>query len=338
MPNLFDPFLSRRLHLKNRIVMSPMCQYSSPDDGSVTDWHLVHYGARAVGGVGLVIVEMTQVAPYGRLSPQDLGIWDDAQVPGLRRLCDIVHAHGVPIGVQLGHAGRKADPVFDAVGPSAVAFSDHYRVPEKLDAAGIARVRDQFVAGARRALSAGFDVIELHGAHGYLLHQFLSPLSNHRDDGYGGDLAGRSRLMLEVASAVREILPAEMPLWTRLSMLEGAEGGYPLEETLAVARSLQGAGVDLIDCTSGGNAPSGDREYPGFRLPISAAVRAQGVPAMAVGRLEFPELADAAISSGQADLVALARGLLRDAYWPLTAERALQRETTAPRQYLRAFR
>ncbi|MDA8346354.1 MAG: NADH:flavin oxidoreductase/NADH oxidase [Thermaerobacter sp.] len=338
MPHLFDPFDSRRMHLRNRIVMSPMCQYSARDDGTVTDWHFVHYGARAVGGVGLVLLEMTQVAPYGRLSPEDLGIWDDAQIPGLRRLVDFVHSQGVPIGVQLGHAGRKADPIFDAVGPSAIAFSDDYRVPHALDAKGIATVIDQFAQGARRALEAGFDTVELHGAHGYLLHQFLSPISNKREDGYGGDLDGRARLILEVADAVRGVLPQDMPVWARLSMLEaGAEGGYPLSDTLEVAKRLHDRGVDLIDCTTGGNAPVREPEFPGFRLPLSAAVHALGVPSMPVGHMEYPALADAAISSGQADLVALARGLLRNPHWALAAQQALQVDPTPPEQYRRAY-
>ena len=339
MAHLFDPFESRRLQLRNRIVMSPMCQYSAPEDGTVTEWHLVHYGARAVGGVGLVMLEMTQVAPNGRLSPADLGIWDDAQIPGLRRLADFVHSQGAPIGVQLGHAGRKADPVFDAVGPSAIAFSDHYRVPLALDAKGIATVIDQFAQGAHRALEAGFDMVELHGAHGYLLHQFLSPISNRRDDGYGGDLSGRMRLLLEVADAVRNVLPQDMPVWARLSMLEaGAPGGYPLEDTLEAARRLHAHSVDLIDCTTGGNAPVTEPEFPGFRLPLSAAVKAAGVPAMPVGHMDYPQLADAAISSGQADLVALARGLLRNPHWALAAQQALHVEPTPPIQYRRAYR
>ncbi len=340
MPHLFDPFESRNMQLRNRIAMSPMCQYSAREDGTVTDWHFVHYGARAVGGVGLVLMEMSQVAAHGRLSPQDVGIWDDAQVPGLRRIVDVVHAHGAKIGIQLGHAGRKADPIFDAVGPSPFAFSDRYRVPEELDGRGIAQVIDQFAAGARRAREAGFDTVELHGAHGYLLHQFLSPISNRREDGYGGNLGGRARLMYEVADAVRDVFGQERPIFARLSMLEaGAKGGYPLEETLEVARTLhERHGVDLIDCTTGGNAPVSEPEPPGFRLPLSAAVRAQGVPSMVVGRMEYPELADAAVANGQADLIALARGLLRDPHWAFAAQQQLRVETTPPEQYRRAYR
>lgn len=335
---LFDTFSQLGLTLRNRVVMSPMCQYSAREDGTLTDWHLVHYGARAVGGVGAIIVEMSQVSPEGRLSPNDVGIWDDAQVPALRRLVEFVHQHGARIGIQLGHAGRKADPVFDAVGPSPIAFSDHYRVPEELDQAGIARIRDAFTSAARRADQAGFDFVELHGAHGYLLHQFLSPLSNHRSDGYGGDLTGRQRLMLEVAEDVRAALPLEKPVWTRLSMHEsGALGGYSLEDTLAISRQLHRRGVDLIDCSTGGNAIATEEEFPGFRLPLSAAVRQLGVPAMPVGQMDHPALANAAISIGQADLVCIARGLLRNPHWTLAAQRELGASATPPEQYRRAY-
>ncbi len=336
--HLFDTFSQRGLTLRNRVVMSPMCQYSAREDGTITDWHLVHYGARAVGGVGAIIVEMTQVAPEGRLSPGDIGIWDDAHVAGLRHLVEFVHSYGARIGIQLGHAGRKADPVFEAVGPSPVAFSDHYRIPQALDAAGITRIRNAYVAAARRADAAGFDFVELHGAHGYLLHQFLSPLSNHRTDGYGGDLGGRQRLMLEVAEDVRSVLPADKPVWTRLSMHEiGVPGGYSLDDTVKVAQELQRRGIDLIDCSSGGNAMAAEQETPGFRLPLAAAVRAAGVPAMPVGCMDHAALADAAIANGQADLIAIARGLLRNPHWILAAEQELGVPATPPQQYRRAY-
>ncbi len=336
--HLFDSFSQRGLALRNRVVMSPMCQYSAREDGTITDWHLVHYGARAVGGVGAIIVEMSQVAPEGRLSPADIGIWDDGHVAALSHLVALVHEHGAMIGIQLGHAGRKADPVFDAVGPSPIAFSDQYRTPEELDAAGIARIRDRFVAAARRADRADFDFVELHGAHGYLLHQFLSPLSNRRTDGYGGDLQGRQRLLLEVAEDVRSALPQQKPVWARLSMHEsGVSGGYGLEETLEVARRLSARGVDLIDCSSGGNAVATEQESPGFRLPLSAAVREAGVPAMPVGRMDYPALADAAISLGQADLICIARGLLRNPHWTLAAQQELGLAAAPPEQYRRAY-
>ncbi len=336
--HLFDTFSQNALTLRNRIVMSPMCQYSAQEDGTITDWHFVHYGARAVGGVGAIIVEMTQVSPEGRLSPGDVGIWDDAHVPALRHLVDFVHAYGAKIGIQLGHAGRKADPVFDAVGPSPIAFSDHYRVPAELDMAGIARLRDAYVAGARRADAAGFDFVELHGAHGYLLHQFLSPLSNQRTDGYGGDFKSRQRMILEVAEDVRSAFPLQKPVWVRLSMHEaGAPGGYELTDTVDVARNLNARGVDLIDCSSGGNARVSEQEAPGFRLPLSAAVRAAGVPAMPVGAMDHAALADAAIANGQADLVCIARGLLRNPHWALAAQRELGVEPTPPVQYGRAY-
>jgi len=338
MPHLFDPVVFRSLTLRNRVVMSPMCQYSASEDGEVTDWHLVHYGARAVGGVGAIIVEMTQVAPEGRLSPRDLGIWSDRHVPGLRRLAEFVHGQGCPIGVQLGHAGRKADPAFEAVGASPIAFSDHYRVPRELDAAGVARLRDAFALGARRAMAAGVDLVELHGAHVYILNQFLSPLSNHRLDGYGGDLQGRARLLLEVAEAVRSVVPEDKPLFCRLSMTEaGAPGGYPLEDTLWAAERLHELGCDLIDCSTGGNAETSEEESPGFRLPISSAVERRGVPAMPVGLLDHPALADAAIAAGLCTCVGIARGLLRDPSWALHAQQVLGREPSPPWQYARAY-
>jgi len=336
--HLFDTFSQKGLSLRNRIVMSPMCQYSATEDGVLTAWHFVHYGARAVGGVGAIILEMSQVSPEGRLSPNDIGIWDDRQVPALSRLTEFVHGQGAKIGIQLGHAGRKADPVFEAVGASPVAFSDHYRVPIALDAQGIARIRDAFAAAARRADAAGFDFVELHGAHGYLLHQFLSPLSNQRTDGYGGDLAGRARLILDVAEDVRSALPPDKPVWARLSMHEsGVAGGYGLDDTLRVARLLHERGVDLIDTSSGGNAVAAEQESPGYRLGIAAAVRAAGVPAMPVGRLADAALADAAIANGQADLVCIGRGLLRDPQWALRAQRELGLPVTAPEQYRRAY-
>lgn len=339
MPDLFTPFRSRGLTLPNRLVMSPMCQYSALEDGTATDWHFVHYGARANGRIGLIIVEMTQVQPNGRLSPGDLGLWSDAQIEPLRRIVDYAHSQGVPIGVQLGHAGRKADPVYDNVAPSAIAFSDRYRTPAALDEAGIREVVEAFAAAARRALRAGFDLIELHGAHGYLLNQFLSPLTNRRDDAYGGDFERRLRFPLEVAEAVRRELPDAFPLWLRLSALEHHPEGYTLEDTVAVARRMAAVGIDLVDVSSGGNLKvAGPEETPGYRVPYAEAVR-QGakVPVMAVGRLESPELADAVIRAQRVDLVAVARGVLRDANLAQTAALRLGREPDPPEQYERAY-
>lgn len=339
MPDLFSPFASRSLNLKNRIVMSPMCQYSAAEDGAANEWHLVHYGARAVGHVGLVIVEMTQVQPNGRLSPGDLGLWSDRQIEPLRRVVDFVHAHDVPIGIQLGHAGRKADPVFENVAPSAIAFSDHYRVPAALDRAGIAELVEAFALAARRAHTAGFDVIELHGAHGYIINQFLSPMSNRRDDAYGGDFDRRMRLPLEAAQAMRAELPSDFPLWLRLSAQEYHPEGYTLADTVEVARRMSKVGVDLFDISSGGNLRvQQPEEAPGFRLHYAAAVRAEAeVPVMVVGRMESPDLADAAVREQKTDLVAIGRGLLRDANWPQTAALRLGREPQPAEQYERAY-
>lgn len=352
MSLLFTPWRVRGLTVANRAWVSAMCQYSATD-GVVGDWHLAHLGSLATGGFGLVMAEATAVAPEARISVRCPGLWNDEQVTAWRRVTDFAHAQGAHIGVQLAHAGRKASTMapwddhpfalaseggWTAVAPSELAF-DGYPPPRALRVEEIDRVVDQFVAAARRARRAGFDVLEIHAAHGYLLHQFLSPISNRRDDGYGGDLSGRMRLLLEVADAVRNVLPQDMPVWARLSMLEaGAPGGYPLEDTLEAARRLHAHGIDLIDCTTGGNAPVTEPEFPGFRLPLSAAVKAAGVPAMPVGHMDYPQLADAAISSGQADLVALARGLLRNPHWALAAQQALHVEPTPPIQYRRAYR
>lgn len=339
MPDLFTPYESRGLRLQNRVAMSPMCQYSALEDGCANDWHLVHYGSRAAGHLGLIIVEMTQVQPNGRLSPNDLGLWSDAQAHALRRVVDYVHSQGVPIGIQLGHAGRKADPIYENVAPSAIAFSDKYRTPSALDPDGVARVVEAFQSAARRALFAGFDMIELHGAHGYLLNQFLSPMTNRRDDAYGGDFDRRMRVPLDVLAAVRSELPESYPVWLRLSAQEYHPDGYTTEDTIEVSRRMVAAGVDLVDVSSGGNLKvTQPEDAPGFRLAYAEAVRSgAGVPVMAVGRLESPELADSAVREGKADMVAIGRGILRDANWAQTAALRLGAEPNPVRQYTRAY-
>lgn len=352
-PRLFSPLTLRGVTLRNRIGMAPMCQYSAVD-GRAGDWHLVHYGARAVGGVGLVIVEATGVEARGRISPADLGLWEDGQVEPLARVAALVASHGAVPGVQLAHAGRKASvrPPWDRQGapllpadggwipvaPSPAPFADGHAVPAELSEAEIAGVVRSFAAAARRALAAGFQAAEIHAAHGYLLHQFLSPLSNRRTDGYGGSLANRMRAVLEVIEAVRREWPDRLPLLLRLSCSEWTEGGFDLAEAVEVARQARARGVDLVDCSSGGNVataqvPAG----PGYQVPFAEAVRRDaGIATAAVGLITQPAQAETVIRSGQADLVLLARELLRDPHFPLRAARELGVEGPWPRQYLRA--
>ncbi|WPD18084.1 NADH:flavin oxidoreductase/NADH oxidase [Thermaerobacter composti] len=347
MAGLFDPITFRGLTLRNRIVMSPMCQYSAGTDARANDWHFVHYGTRAVGGVGLIVVEATAVEGRGRISEADLGLYRDDHVEPLRRIVDFCHAQGVPVGIQLAHAGRKAwspnkgvgpEP---AVAPSAIPFAPDWPVPRALGIEEIPAIVDAFAAAARRALQAGFDLIEIHAAHGYLLNQFLSPLSNRRTDGYGGDLRGRMRLLLEVVEAVRAVWPSDRPLWVRLSAVDWAPGGVTLDDTVAVASALKERGVDLVDCSSGGVVPPPEPipQGPGYQAAFAAEVRRRvGIATGAVGLITEPAQADHVIRSGQADVVLLARQLLREPYWPLRAARELGAEIAWPRQYLRARR
>ena len=346
---LFKPLELRALRLKNRLAMSPMCQYSATLEGQVTDWHLLHYPTRALGGVGLVLVEATAVLPEGRISPFDLGIWSEEHVAGLAELARRIREAGAVPGIQLAHAGRKAGVArpweggkplgWRVVGPSPIPFAEGYPVPEPLDEGGMERVLEAFVEGARRALRAGFQVVELHMAHGYLLSSFLSPLSNRREDAYGGSLEGRMRFPLRVAQAVREALPEEVPLFVRVSATDWAEGGWGLEDTLTFAQRLKALGVDLLDCSSGGVVP-GVRVpvAPGFQVPFADAVRKRvGLRTGAVGLITAPEQAETLLQAGSADLVLLGRVLLRDPYFPLRAAQALGARAEVPPQYARAF-
>jgi 2,4-dienoyl-CoA reductase-like NADH-dependent reductase (Old Yellow Enzyme family) len=351
-PGLFDPVALRGLTLRNRVAVSPMCQYSS-DDGFANDWHLVHLGARAVGGAGLVLLEATAVVPEGRISPRDLGLWDDAHVDGLARVVRFIDAQGSVAGIQLAHAGRKASTQvpwlgraavppaeggWEVVAPSAVPFSAEYPRPRAMDADEVRGVVAAFADAARRARRAGFRVVELHAAHGYLLHEFLSPLSNRRTDAYGGSFDNRARLTLEVAEAVRAEWPAELPLFARVSATDWAEGGWDEAETVELARRLRALGVDLVDCSTGGLV-SGTRipVGPGYQVRFAERVRREaGVATGAVGLITTPEQADAVVRDGQADLVLLARQLLRDPHWPLRAAKALGTPMPWPVQYERA--
>ena len=350
---LFSPISFRGVTLRNRVVVSPMCQYSSTD-GHANDWHLVHLGAFAVGGAGLVLTEATAVTPEGRISPHDLGIWDDAHIPALRRINDFLHAHGAASGVQLAHAGRKASTARpwegggrvapgdggwdDVVAPSAIAFADNYPMPHALTRDGIRRVIDAFRDGARRALQAGFQVIEVHAAHGYLLHEFMSPLANQRDDEYGGSFENRVRLTHEVVAAVREVWPAELPLFVRLSSTDWVPNGWDADDTVQLARELAASGVDLIDCSSGGlSAAQKIPVAPGYQVPFARRIRHEaGIATGAVGLITTPQQAQQVVENGDADLVLMARELLRHPRWPLQAAHELKQEITWPKQYERA--
>lgn len=349
---LFSPLRLRDLTLANRVWVSPMCQYSSVD-GRPTDWHLVHLGSLARGGAGLVMTEATAVSPEGRISPNDAGIWTDEQADDYRRMTDFIHAMGSAAGIQLAHAGRKASTDvpwegrswvppdrggWETVGPSSIGYGD-WPAPRALDDEGIAGVVADFTAAARRAEVAGFDTVEVHAAHGYLLHQFLSPLTNTRSDAYGGDLEGRSRLLLEVAQAVRSSWPAQKPVMVRLSATDWSPGGWDLEDTVKVADALRQVGVDLIDVSSGGNVPEQQIAIgPGYQVAFARAVRERaGIATAAVGLLSEPVQAEQVLVEGAADAVFLARALLRDPHWPQRAAAELGDPIPAPKQYGRAW-
>jgi 2,4-dienoyl-CoA reductase-like NADH-dependent reductase (Old Yellow Enzyme family) len=352
MPHLFAPLRLRDLSLSNRIVVSPMCQYSSTD-GLVNDWHLVHLGARAVGGAALVFTEATAVAPEGRISPVDLGVWSDAHVDGLARLARFLHSQGSAAGVQIAHAGRKAstappwegrhamaveDGGWQPVGPGTDPFEASSLRPRALTTSEIDGVVEAFRAAAGRVLEAGFDVLEIHAAHGYLIHEFLSPLINGRADAYGGSFDNRARLCLDIVEAVRGVWPPHLPLFVRISATDWAPGGWDIDEAVALASRLKAKGVDLVDCSSGGAVPQQQiKAAPGYQVPFAERIRREaGVQTGAVGLITTPEQAEAIVANGRADLVLLARELLRRPYWPLEAAEALGHRATWPRQYLRA--
>jgi len=352
MPHLFSPLKIKSVEFKNRIVVSPMCEYSS-EDGFANDWHLVHLGSRAVGGAGLIITEATAVSPEGRITFADLGIYKDEHIVKLKEITDFIHAHGAVVGVQLAHAGRKASHVepwnggaqipsnqpngWKAVAPSAVPFTGSEEAPLELDKAGIEKIKADFKAATLRAIKAGFKVIELHAAHGYLVHQFLSPISNHRTDEYGGVFENRIRLLLEIIETVHGVWPKDNPLFVRISATDWTEGGWTADESVALAKILKDKGVDLVDCSSGGNVAGAKIPLkPGYQVEFSEAVRTTGILTGAVGLITEPKQADDLIKNGQADVVFLAREMLRDPYFPLRAARELEQEIKWPVQYERA--
>jgi 2,4-dienoyl-CoA reductase-like NADH-dependent reductase (Old Yellow Enzyme family) len=349
---LFSPLKLRSIEFPNRVGVSPMCQYSS-EDGFATDWHLVHLGARAQGGAGLVIVEASAVTPEGRISIGDLGIWKDEHIPQLRRIVDFLHSQGARAGIQLAHAGRKAsmsvpfagerllkpeEGGWQTVAPSPVPFSPTYSVPVALDQAAIDATVEAFAAAAKRALAAGFDVVEIHAAHGYLLHQFLSPLSNQRTDAYGGSLENRIRLTLEVADRVRANWPEHLPLFVRISATDWVEGGWNADESVVLAQHLRERGVDLVDCSSGGLVPNAQIPAgPGFQVQFAERIRREaGIATAAVGLITEAAQANEIVAEGKADLVLLAREFLRDPYWPAHSAQSLGDTVSWPKQYLRA--
>jgi 2,4-dienoyl-CoA reductase-like NADH-dependent reductase (Old Yellow Enzyme family) len=355
---LFEPYTLRELTIPNRVWMPPMCQYSAapegPETGVPTDWHFAHYAARATGGTGLIIVEATAVSAQGRISPYDLGIWNDAQVEAFRRITGFLAAQGTVPAIQLAHAGRKAStdrpwkggaPVgpdahgWDSVAPSPLAFDDRHPAPSELTVDQIKDVVGQFAAAARRALAAGFEVAEIHGAHGYLINEFLSPHSNHRTDAYGGSYENRTRFALEVVDAVREVWPEDKPLFFRVSATEWLEdGGWTADDTVRIAADLRAHGIDLLDVSTGGNAPDAAiPAAPGFQVPFAERVRNEtGLPVAAVGLITEPKQAEDILTTGQADAVLLGRELLRNPYWARHAAGELGGEVTTPVQYHRA--
>lgn len=354
MTGLFNELIIRETSFKNRIAVSPMCQYSA-EDGFASDWHLVHLGSRAVGGAGLVILEATAVSPEGRISPGDLGIWKDEQVQPLRRITDFISAQGAIPGIQLGHAGRKAsktspwqgdkqllteDGGWDTLCSSALPFSEEDRVPAEMTTEDIESIKKAFKQAVRRSLDAGFRVIEIHAAHGYLIHQFLSPLCNKRTDNYGGSFENRIRFLMEIIYDISPMLSGDNPLFVRISATDWHENGWSIEDSVRLGKELKEAGVDLVDCSSGGIIPgliipTG----PAYQVELAARIRREaGIMTAAVGIITNASLASEILSSGSADLVLMGRELLRNPYFPLQAAKEVGADITWPVQYQRARR
>jgi 2,4-dienoyl-CoA reductase-like NADH-dependent reductase (Old Yellow Enzyme family) len=354
MAKLFEPLQIGNVTLKNRITVSPMCEYSSVD-GFANDWHLVHLGSRAVGGAGLVIAEATAVSPEGRITPDDLGIWKDEHIPFLKRITDFIKSQDSVAGIQLAHAGRKAshhspwkggnaltpeEGAWQTVGPSAIAFNEHTPAPVALDKPGIQKLIADFHAAAQRAIEAGFQLFEIHAAHGYLLHEFYSPLSNHRKDEYGGNFENRIRLLLEILEAVQSVVDKDFPLFVRISATDWVEDGWTIEDSVRLTKVLKQKGVQLIDCSTGGN-------IGGVKIPVGPLYQAQfaerikkeaGIMTGAVGMITTVQQAEELLQKDAADLIIMARQLLREPYFPLHAAKELGVDVPWPNQYLRAKR
>jgi 2,4-dienoyl-CoA reductase-like NADH-dependent reductase (Old Yellow Enzyme family) len=351
MPKLFSPLTIRKVTLRNRIVMSPMCQYTATD-GIASDWHLSHLGSRAVGGAGLIIAEATAVTPEGRITPGDLGLWSDDHIAGLARIAGFIHDQGAVAGIQLAHAGRKASCArpwegskqldeshggWQTVAPSAMPFLPVERLPVALDSDGIKNTVASFRSAAVRARKAGFRVAEIHSAHGYLLHEFLSPLTNRRTDGYGGSFSNRIRLLTEVTDAVRAVWPEDRPLFVRISSTDWITGGWTVDDSVRLAEILRDHGVDLVDCSSGGAVNDAVIPFgPGYQVPFAQAIRRTGIATGAVGLITTAGQAETILKEEKADLILMGRELLRNPYFPLLAARELQADVSWPVQYLRA--
>jgi 2,4-dienoyl-CoA reductase (NADPH2) len=354
MPDLFSPLTIRTVTLRNRIAVSPMCQYSC-NDGLADEWHLVHLGSRAVGGAGLVMVEASGVEPRGRISPADMGIWSDAHSAALQPIAAFVKARGAVPAIQLAHAGRKASTYapwlnrgvqiplseggWPTIAPSPIPFNEGDAPPLAMTTTDIGDVVEAFKQAAARSLKAGFQVIEIHAAHGYLINEFLSPLTNHRQDAYGGSLEKRARFLFEIVAAIRSVWPTELPLFVRISASDWAEGGWTIDDSVQLARLLQPMEVDLIDCSSGGVVPHARiKAGPGYQVPFAEQVkRESGIMSGAVGMITDAHQANEIIASGKADIVLLAREMLRDPYWPLHAAQKLAASQAPPVQYARAY-
>ncbi|WP_391558818.1 NADH:flavin oxidoreductase/NADH oxidase [Robertmurraya sp.] len=340
MNHLFTPYEIKGLSLKNRVVMPPMCQYSVTNkDGIATDWHYVHYVSRAIGGASLIIIEMTDVEPDGRISDYDLGLWSDEQIPALARIVEACHQHGAKVGIQIAHAGRKAQDAAEPVAPSAIPFDGNSKTPRELSNVEVKEMVEKFRLAVRRAVQAGVDVIELHGAHGYLIHQFTSPFTNKRTDEYGQELTKFGR---EVIEAAKSEMPEDMPLIMRISAREYVEGGYGINESIEFSRVFQQAGVDMFHVSAGGEGPIAAAGKPGthvaYQVPLARAIKEElNVPVIAVGRLDEPSLANSVIGNEDADLVAVGRGMLRNPYWALEAATVLKKEVALPKQYETGF-
>ena len=351
MTKIHEPITIKSVTIKNRIGMSPMCQYSSVN-GFANDWHFVHYGTRAVGGAGLIMVEATAVTPEGRITGADLGLWSDTQIIGLQKITNFVHQHGAIAGIQIGHAGRKAshdvpsaggkqlsvhEGGWHTVAPSAIPFEESEISPDELSKEEIDVITAQFKATALRAKQAGFKVLEIHAAHGYLVHQFYSPLSNHRTDEYGGSYENRIRLLLEITAAVQTVWPEEYPLFVRLSATDWSDGGWELKDTVELSRILHEMGVDLIDCSSGGNNPLAKIPLaPGYQVEFSGAIKRTGILTASVGLITSPGQISEILKDEKADMIFLGRELLRNPYFPLHAALETGDEVPWPKQYTRA--
>lgn len=338
MSILFSSFTLKNLEIKNRIVMAPMCQYSADEDGNVDNWHIIHYASRAIGGVGLIIIEATAVEPRGRISANDLGIWKDEHIDGLKRIVKECKKYGAKVGIQLAHAGRKCSVASEnIVAPSAIPFSEDYKTPIELTQDEIQNIIESFKMGARRSLEAGFDIIEIHGAHGYLINEFLSPLSNHRTDKYGGSLENRARFLKEILQSVREVWPKKLPIILRVSAEDYVTNGNHSEDLANIINLLKEYEVDIVNVSSGAVVPAEIKAYPGYQVPFAEVIKKEtGLPTIAGGLITNPLMAEEILRNNRSDLVFLGRELLRNPYWPLHAAKEVRDDIKWPMQYERS--